>query len=202
VSVAFWIVLGVVVAAVYATVLVLILVRSTRRRAARRPYRVPATVLRAHLDDDARLELDLAVAWPGEPVITTTVVELTTARPIVPPFTSGMAVSVFAPPDRSWYRLDWSQFDDLTAEPSGVAGGAITLVPKGSRSKAAAESSDWQVTCKTCGFTRSVWSMGGLRYQAVGDATQGVHCPICDRFRSHLVWRPRPPEPAAPTVVD
>jgi hypothetical protein len=199
VPVVFWILLGVVVAAAYATVLTLLLVRYTRRRRATTPYRLPATVQRARAPDGERLELDLGVAWPGEPVDTTTVAERTTGRRFVPAFTDGMAVSVFSPPDRSWYRLDWSQFDELTLDQKG----AHAFVPKRSRSAAAKESSDWQVTCKTCGFTRSVWAVGGVRFGARGESNQGLDCPICGRLRMHRVWRPRTPEPpAVPIVAD
>jgi hypothetical protein len=186
VPVVFWILLGVGIAAIYATVLTLVLVRHTRRTFATRPYRVPATVLGARPVGAERLELDLAVAWPGEPVSTVTVDELTMTRSSIPAFEPGMAVSVLMSPDRSWARLDWSQLTDLTGA-----------------SKVAIESNDWQVMCKTCGFTRSVLAVGGRRYKAAGERTQGMLCPNCDRIRSHRVFRPRTPEAAvAPGVGD
>jgi hypothetical protein len=184
VPVVVWILLGVALLLGYAAALTIVLVRYTRRRTALRPYRVPATVLHARVLEPVetghgRLELELAVAWPGEPLSTVTVEERTTARPTIPTFEPGMAVSVFMPPDRSWARLDWSRFND-------VAGG----------SKRAIESNDWMVSCKSCGFTRSVWTVGGTHYKAVGDWTQVMGCPVCERLRSHLVWLPRVPEPA------
>lgn len=56
-----------------------------------------------------------------------------------------------------------------------------------------AESRTWMVRCPYCGFERSVWETGGVRYKAAGTARQLRRCPRCGRRSWHLVYRPQGP---------
>jgi predicted RNA-binding Zn-ribbon protein involved in translation (DUF1610 family) len=41
------------------------------------------------------------------------------------------------------------------------------------------ESREWMVVCPSCGFERSVWDMGGVRYKAKGSERVRGKCPSC-----------------------
>jgi hypothetical protein len=57
-----------------------------------------------------------------------------------------------------------------------------------------AQSKRWMVTCP-CGFARSVWAMGGVRYKAKGEPRKRAHCPACGQVTWHvIVWVPEPAE--------
>lgn len=47
-----------------------------------------------------------------------------------------------------------------------------------------AESRRWQLVCTKCGWSRSVWETGGIRYRArsKGKRTLG-RCPNCGKWR-------------------
>ena len=42
-----------------------------------------------------------------------------------------------------------------------------------------AESRAWLVVCPHCGFERSVWETGGVRYKASGTSRVAMPCPRC-----------------------
>ena len=67
-----------------------------------------------------------------------------------------------------------------------------------------AESKAWRVTCPNCGFSRSVWEMGGTRYKASGTSRIRVNCPNCGQTGWHLVAKgpnfPTDTGPAWPLV--
>ena len=44
-----------------------------------------------------------------------------------------------------------------------------------------AESRAWMVRCPHCGFERSVWDMGGIRYKAAGTSRNYMRCPSCGK---------------------
>jgi hypothetical protein len=46
---------------------------------------------------------------------------------------------------------------------------------------AEAESRAWLAVCPHCGFERSVWETGGVRYLASGGGRVGMTCPQCGR---------------------
>ena len=60
------------------------------------------------------------------------------------------------------------------------------LGPEGAAA-AEAESKAWRVTCPHCGFSRSVWEMGGVRYKASGTPRWAMRCPNCGRRGWHVV---------------
>ena len=65
---------------------------------------------------------------------------------------------------------------------------------------AEAESRAWLVTCPNCGFSRSVWDLGGVRYKAAGTARRAMRCPQCGQTGWHLVHKgPDFPETTGPS---
>jgi len=62
------------------------------------------------------------------------------------------------------------------------------LGPEGAAA-AEAESRAWLVTCPNCGFSRSVWEMGGTRYKAAGTARWRFRCPNCGQMGWHQVHK-------------
>jgi hypothetical protein len=52
-----------------------------------------------------------------------------------------------------------------------------------------AESRSWMVQCPNCGFERSVWEMGGVRYKAAGTSRWLRRCPNCGKVGWHKVYR-------------
>ena len=53
-----------------------------------------------------------------------------------------------------------------------------------------AESRAWMVSCPHCGFERSVWDMGGIRYKAAGTSRNSMRCPSCGkRGWNRISWR-------------
>ncbi len=65
---------------------------------------------------------------------------------------------------------------------------------------AEAESRAWLVTCPDCGFSRSVWDMGGVRYKAAGTARRLLRCPNCGQRGWHRIHKgPDFPTSTGPT---
>jgi hypothetical protein len=54
-----------------------------------------------------------------------------------------------------------------------------------------AESRAWLVRCPACGFERSLWELGGIRYKARGTKRQFRRCPNCREFGWHTIYHPR-----------
>jgi predicted RNA-binding Zn-ribbon protein involved in translation (DUF1610 family) len=59
-----------------------------------------------------------------------------------------------------------------------------------------AESRAWLIVCPHCGFARSVWDTGGVRYKASGASRVGMACPRCGRTGWHRIEK-GPDFPAA-----
>ncbi len=67
------------------------------------------------------------------------------------------------------------------------------VLPARSVEELEADSRLWMVRC-TCGFARSVWEIGGIRYKAVGEPRWFRKCPQCGQRSRHQVSRdPQPP---------
>lgn len=78
------------------------------------------------------------------------------------------------------------------------------LGPEGAAA-AEAQSKAWLLVCPNCGFSRSIWEMGGIRYKATGGtALKLVHCPSCGQTGWHRTVRapdfPSDPAPTWPLV--
>jgi len=54
-----------------------------------------------------------------------------------------------------------------------------------------AESRTWMVRCPRCGYERSVWEMGGVRYKAAGTSWQLHRCPHCGKLAWHKIYQKR-----------
>ena len=53
-----------------------------------------------------------------------------------------------------------------------------------------AHSRSWMVKCR-CGFERSIWEIGGIRWRAVGNPRIFGRCPNCGKRSWHTVYRKR-----------
>ncbi len=58
------------------------------------------------------------------------------------------------------------------------------------------ESRTWMAQCP-CGFTRSIWEHGGIRWKATRHARRLLVCPGCGQARVHTVDR----SPTTPTTA-
>jgi DNA-directed RNA polymerase subunit RPC12/RpoP len=67
-----------------------------------------------------------------------------------------------------------------------------------------AHSRAWLVQCPHCGFERSIWELGGIRYKAAGNPRMLGTCPNCGRRGWHKVHKaanfPATAVPAWPLV--
>jgi len=50
-------------------------------------------------------------------------------------------------------------------------------------------SREWLATCSSCGFTKSIWERGGIRWLASGTPRRLARCPSCERVTGHRVHR-------------
>lgn len=62
------------------------------------------------------------------------------------------------------------------------------LLPRRWAEDMEAESRTWMVRC-ACGFERSVWEMGGIRWKAAGRPRRFLTCPHCHRASWHTIYR-------------
>ena len=64
------------------------------------------------------------------------------------------------------------------------------LLPRKAAQDMEADSRSWMVRCK-CGYERSVWDMGGIRWRAAGNPRWFMRCPHCGQRSWHTVYRKR-----------
>ena len=76
-----------------------------------------------------------------------------------------------------------------TNEMSGTQRLFTRFVPKSWAASMEAESRQWMVKCPNCGFERSVWELGGIRWKAAGNARQRLRCPTCGQMGWHVVYK-------------
>ena len=50
---------------------------------------------------------------------------------------------------------------------------------------AVAQSKAWRAVCPNCGYSRSVWEMGGVMYKAAGTTRRLITCPNCGQTSWH-----------------
>ncbi|MEA2511593.1 MAG: hypothetical protein QOF01_4024 [Thermomicrobiales bacterium] len=78
------------------------------------------------------------------------------------------------------------------------------LVPRSWATAMEAESRDWLVRCPACGFERSIWDLGGIRWKGRGTSWTWLRCPACGKRGWHKVSRRDPTDLAdrtgAPTA--
>ncbi|HWB01826.1 MAG TPA: hypothetical protein VG796_02305 [Verrucomicrobiales bacterium] len=69
----------------------------------------------------------------------------------------------------------------------------VRLFPRKWVENMEAHSRSWMVRCP-CGFTQSVWDMGGIRWKAAGRPRWYLKCRKCGERSWHTVFRePQPP---------
>jgi len=74
------------------------------------------------------------------------------------------------------------------------------VLPKKWAQSMEAESRRWMVRCP-CGFERSVWESGGVRWKARGTDHQYARCPHCGTFAWHTIYLPPRRSAAAPAAA-
>ena len=46
----------------------------------------------------------------------------------------------------------------------------------------------WMVRCRACGFERSIWELGGVRWKAKGTKWTWGRCPDCGKRGVHKIY--------------
>ena len=64
----------------------------------------------------------------------------------------------------------------------------VAILPQHWAAKMEAESRSWIVRC-SCGFARSIWDMGGIRWGAAGQPRRYLSCPQCGKSSWQTVSR-------------
>ena len=70
------------------------------------------------------------------------------------------------------------------------------LVPRSAATSMEAESREWMVRCRSCGFERSIWELGGIRWKATGTKWTWGRCSNCGKRGWHKIYRRHPTESA------
>lgn len=66
----------------------------------------------------------------------------------------------------------------------------MRLLPQAWAADMKAESESWLLRCPDCGYVRSIWEIGGIRYKAVSRNKKAlVRCTQCGRTRMTLLER-------------
>jgi hypothetical protein len=65
------------------------------------------------------------------------------------------------------------------------------MLPQSWAASMEAHSRSWMVRCK-CGFARSVWELGGIRWKAAGQPRWFMRCPKCGKRSWHKVSKEEP----------
>ena len=71
---------------------------------------------------------------------------------------------------------------------SSIQGFFAAILPRRWVEAMEADSRLWMVRC-ACGFARSVWELGGMRYKAAGQTRWFKSCPQCGQRSWHRVSR-------------
>jgi hypothetical protein len=65
----------------------------------------------------------------------------------------------------------------------------VAFLPKKWAASVEAESRTWVACCSSCGFERSVWELGGIRWKAAGNERRYLYCPKCGQARWHTITK-------------
>jgi hypothetical protein len=63
------------------------------------------------------------------------------------------------------------------------------VLPKKSAASMKTESRTWITRCSSCGFARSFWDAGGIRWKAAGTERRYLSCPKCGRAHWHKIYK-------------
>jgi len=66
----------------------------------------------------------------------------------------------------------------------------VAVLPKKWAESMEAESRNWIARCP-CGFERSFWEAGGIRWKAAGRERRYLSCPHCGHSRWHTIYKRR-----------
>ena len=64
-----------------------------------------------------------------------------------------------------------------------------TILPRTMIEDIETESRSWEVKCSQCGYERSIWNTGGIRWKAKGKPKRLMHCPKCGKYHWHTVHK-------------
>jgi predicted RNA-binding Zn-ribbon protein involved in translation (DUF1610 family) len=91
---------------------------------------------------------------------------------------------------------------------SGVQKLFTGMVPATTAADMEAHSRAWMLQCPKCGYERSIWDMGGIRYKATGNSRNFMRCVSCGKRSWHKMYKREGPVPevhatvtAAPTAT-
>jgi hypothetical protein len=73
------------------------------------------------------------------------------------------------------------------------------IFPKRLAAEMESESKSWMLTCE-CGFSQSIWDMGGVRYKGKGNPRTFLKCPGCKERKWLTFNKVEPPVDAQPVV--
>ncbi|MEZ5427263.1 MAG: hypothetical protein R2747_13420 [Pyrinomonadaceae bacterium] len=63
------------------------------------------------------------------------------------------------------------------------------ILPRAWTESMRAESLEWMIKCPDCGFERSVWEAGGVRWKAKGNPRRRMVCVQCGGRTWHTICR-------------
>ena len=75
------------------------------------------------------------------------------------------------------------------SELSGIQKFFIRILPRSWAQDMEAHSRSWMVRCANCGYERSIWDIGGIRWRATGRSLTAMRCPNCGVLGKHTVYR-------------
>jgi hypothetical protein len=61
------------------------------------------------------------------------------------------------------------------------------ILPRGMVESMEKESRSWMARCSTCGLSRSIWDLGGIRWGAAGNPRRRLHCLKCNAMAWHVI---------------
>ena len=62
-----------------------------------------------------------------------------------------------------------------------------SIMPRSWAQSMEAELRAWLARCETCGHERSIWELGGIRWNAAGTPRRPLPCPTCNRTTNHEI---------------
>ena len=62
-----------------------------------------------------------------------------------------------------------------------------------------AHSRAWRLQCPNCGYEKSIWDMGGIRYKAIGNSRNFMRCVNCGKRSWHKMYKREGPLPEVPS---
>ncbi len=84
---------------------------------------------------------------------------------------------------------------------SGVQKLFTSLVSPSTAARIEGDSRTWMLQCPKCGYERSIWDMGGIRYKASGNSWNFMRCVNCGERSWHKKYKQTGPPPESPARV-